>query len=107
MNASLHLSPVSPTIPSLRYYRATAKARLPGIVDAIHDRSLYLHDILLLCLRGAWDFELRQFMPPASLRESVNSLVELGLIECVDDSAPPERERPRLVHKARPQLQLA
>ena len=39
------------------------------------------HDVLLLCLRGASDIELRQFLPPASLRESVASLMEMGLIE--------------------------
>jgi hypothetical protein len=71
------------------YYRATPKARLPGVVETIKSRSQYLYDLLLLCLRGAWELELRQFMPPASLGASVASLLELGLIERVDE--PPRR----------------
>ena len=107
MNVSIHLSP-TPSGPTLCYYRATAKARLPGIVDAMHDRSPYLHDILLLCLRGAWDLELRQFMPPVSLRASVSSLLELGLIESVDNPpAPPALERLRDVRRSLSQLQPA
>lgn len=82
-NAQLPMEPV------VHYYRATAAARLPGICDAIHDRSAYLHDVLLLCFRGAWDQELRQFMPPASLRCSIESLVAMGLIEDVDNPPPP------------------
>jgi hypothetical protein len=88
-----HSQPVC--APTLHYYRATPKARLPGIADAIHDRSLYLYDILALCLRGAWDMELRQFMPPASLQDSVSLLLDLGLIEDVGDPPPPPvMERP-------------
>ncbi len=63
------------------YYRATAKARLPGTTEQIQARSLYLYDVLMLCLRGAWEKELRQFMPPVSLCASVSSLLEMGLIE--------------------------
>jgi hypothetical protein len=70
------------------FYRATAKARLPGTCEAVHGASVYLYDVLLLCLRGAWDLELAQFMPPVSLQGSVNALLEMGLIERVDD--PPE-----------------
>ena len=71
-----------------RYYRATPKGRLPGIAESMRDRSLYLHDVLLLCLRGAWELELRQFMPPASLVTSISSLMEMGLIEELDSPQP-------------------
>jgi len=66
------------------YYRVTAKARLPGITDAMHSRSLYLYDVLMLCMRGAWELELRQFLPPVSLLRAISSLLEMGLIERFD-----------------------
>ena len=78
------------------YYRATAAALQPGIAESLQGQSLYLHDLLMLCLRGAWELELRQFMPPASLGASVNALLERGLIECVD--GPP---RPAVVPGSR------
>lgn len=34
-----------------------------------------------------WERDLRQFMPPASLRASVDSLLALGLIECAGPAA--------------------
>jgi hypothetical protein len=87
--------PQSPLAQNQHYYRATEKARLPGMCDAIHGRSLRLYDILMLCLRGAWELELRQFMPPSSLAETVQSLIALGLIESVEDPPPmPSMERP-------------
>ena len=68
------------------YYRATPKGRAAATCAYIKDRSLYLYDVLDLCKRGIWERELRQFMPAASLQASVNSLLALGLIECVDDA---------------------
>jgi hypothetical protein len=41
----------------------------------------YLHDVLMLCGTGVWFEQLRQFMPPRSLQESLESLVLLGLVE--------------------------
>ena len=43
--------------------------------------SRYLHDVLMLCGSGAWFEQLRQFMPPRSLEESLRALMSLGLIE--------------------------
>jgi len=71
------------------YYRATAAALQPGVAESLQGQSRYLHDLLMLCLRGAWELELRQFMPPASLGASVNALLERGLIECVDGPSRP------------------
>jgi len=79
------------------YYRATAAGLHPGAAASLQGQSLYLHDVLMLCLRGAWELELRQFMPPASLSASVSSLLERGLIECVEGPA-----RPAVVAAPRP-----
>ena len=73
-----------PTPCGTHYYRATPIAKMPAIVDAVRERSAYLHDVLMLCHRGAWELELRQFLPPASLQRSLASLMELRLIECYD-----------------------
>jgi hypothetical protein len=72
------------------FYRTTELGGLPEAVEAAAARSAHHHDVLLLCQRGMWERELRQFMPPASLRASVDSLLELGLIERL--------ERPALAH---------
>ena len=66
------------------YYRATAKALLPGMDEAMARRSLHLYDLLMLCRRGAWELELRQFIPPVSLMRCIASLLEMGLIERFD-----------------------
>ena len=51
--------------------------------------SRYLHDVLMMCGTGLWFEQLRQFMPPRSLEESLNALLTLGLIEqVVADDAP-------------------
>ena len=77
--------PIS-SAPSL-YYRTTSRGQVPQERDCVLARSRYLHDVFEMCKRGIWERELRQFMPPASLRESVNSLLEHGLIECTDSPA--------------------
>ncbi len=43
--------------------------------------SRYLHDVLLMCGSGTWFDQLRQFMPPRSLEESLQALLTLGLVE--------------------------
>jgi hypothetical protein len=100
-----------PAEPALHFYRATPAARFPGMLEAVHDRSLYLYDVLMLCLRGAWDRELRQFMPAESLRESVEALISLGLIESVQAPLPAAaaREEPRrcAVRPAAPRIARA
>jgi hypothetical protein len=72
----------------LQFYRATELGRSPGAGVAALARSSYLHDVLQMCERGIRERDLRQFMPPASLREAVQSLLELGLIERLQD--PPD-----------------
>ena len=70
--------------PTSLFYRATQRAQAPQERECVLARSRYLQDVFEMCQRGIWERDLRQFMPPASLRESVNSLLELGLIECTE-----------------------
>jgi hypothetical protein len=37
--------------------------------------------LLEMCSNGAWGWQLRQSIPPVSLRESIDALVEIGWIE--------------------------
>lgn len=67
-------------------YRLTTKGR--ACVDLVESGehtigslSRYLHDVLMLCGSGVWFEQLRQFMRPRSLEQSVGSLMALGLIE--------------------------
>ena len=60
--------------------------------QTIGSLSRYLHDILMMCGSGVWFEQLRQFMPPRSLEESLQSLLMLGLIEVV-----PPQQSPRYV----------
>jgi hypothetical protein len=71
-----------------RCFRLTAKGR--ACVDVVETElqtlgslSRYLHDVLMMCGSGIWFEQLRQFMPPRSLEESLQSLQQLGLIEQV------------------------
>lgn len=71
-----------------RCYRLTDKGR--ACVDIVETEqqtlgslSRYLHDVLMLCGTGIWFEQLRQFMPPRSLEESLQSLQRLGLIETI------------------------
>ena len=57
--------------------------------------SRYLHDVLMMCGSGIWFDQLRQFMPPRSLEESLQSLLLLGLIEIVEMPVAPAYESPR------------
>ena len=73
-------------------YGLTVKGRAcVDLVEAedqtIGSLSRYLHDVLMMCGSGAWFEQLRQFMPPRSLEQSLQSLQALGLIERL---APPE-----------------
>ena len=70
-----------------RCFRLTPRGRACVTVvesgeQTVGSLSRYLHDVLLLCGSGAWFDQLRQFMPPRSLEESLQSLLALGLIEC-------------------------
>ena len=43
--------------------------------------SRYLHDVLQMCGSGMWVGQMRQFMPPRSLDESLQTAELLGLLE--------------------------
>jgi len=82
-----------------RCYRLTASGR--ACVDIVESGeqtlgslSRYLHDVLMLCGSGMWFDQLRQFMPPRSLEESLQSLLLLGLIEIVEPEAAPHEAPP-------------
>ena len=78
-------------------YRLTAKGR--ACVDLVETReqtigslSRYLHDVLMMCGSGVWFEQLRQFMPPRSLEESLKALLALELVERIEP-----RDSPRYV----------
>ena len=62
--------------------------------QTIGSLSRYLHDVLLMCGSGMWFEQLRQFMPPRSLEQSLQSLLLLGLIEVVEPAYAPRYEAP-------------
>jgi hypothetical protein len=65
-------------------YRITAGGRAIAARHDLQLRSRYLSDLLDLIDTaggGIAEAQLRQFMPPASLGESIGALLELGLIE--------------------------
>ena len=76
-----------------RCYRLTEKGR--ACVDVVEcgqqtigSLSRYLHDVLMMCGSGIWFEQLRQFMPPRSLEESLQALLALRLIEVVEQAQP-------------------
>ena len=78
-----------------RCYRLTARGRACVEVVETEQQTLgslsrYLHDVLMMCGSGIWFEQLRQFMPPRTLEESLQSLQALGLIERVEPAAAPE-----------------
>lgn len=82
-----------------RCYRLTDKGR--ACVDVVESEqqtigslSRYLHDVLMMCGSGIWFEQLRQFMPPRSLEESLQSLLMLGLIEIVEPAQAPRYDPP-------------
>ena len=60
--------------------------------------SRYLHDVLMMCGSGMWFDQLRQFMPPRSLEESLQALLLLELIEVADDEDGPHYPVPGRSH---------
>ena len=85
--------------PGSRCYRLTASGR--ACVEVVESEqqtlgslSRYLHDVLMMCGSGMWFEQLRQFMPPRSLEQSLQSLLLLGLIEVVEAEAAPRYEAP-------------
>src|SRR5687767_3928363 len=78
-------------------YRLTPKGRacvdlVETAEQTIGSLSRYLHDVLMMCGSGTWFEQLRQFMPPRTLEESLQSLLMLGVIEVV-----PPQQSPRYV----------
>lgn len=70
-------------------FRLTPKGQV--FVDLVEtdDRALaplsrYLHDVLMMCGSGMWFEQMRQFMPPRTLNESLQTLQMLGLLEPTD-----------------------
>ena len=57
-----------------------AAARLDAQLKSRH--LIDLLDLLSMAGGGIAERDLRQFMPPASLGESIHTLLELRLIEC-------------------------
>ena len=84
-----------------RCYRLTLIGRAcVDVVETEHETlgslSRHLHDVLMMCGTGIWFEQLRQFMPPRSLDESLRALLNLGLIEVVArEPAKPLAEPPR------------
>lgn len=81
-------------------FRLTAQGR--ACVDLVETEeqtigslSRYLHDVLMMCGSGLWFEQLRQFMPPRSLDESLQSLLALGLIEHVEPQEAPRYVAPQ------------
>ncbi len=66
--------------------RGKLRARAPARSTAHAALSAHLHDLLQMCGDGVDLNQLRQFMPPRTLQESLQTLVALGLVEPV---APP------------------
>lgn len=94
--ASIKVTATAPG-PASRCYRLTPGGRACLDQDGKKEAqtrgalSPYLRDVLEMCGPGVWFQQLRQFMPPRSLDESLRSLLALGLIETVaPDEAPRE-----------------
>ncbi len=89
-------APATACSPASRCYRLTTRGRACLELDDNEAQgtvalSPYLRDVLEMCGPGVWFQQLRQFMPPRSLDESLRSLLALGLIETVaPDEAPRE-----------------
>lgn len=68
--------------------RGQARARAPAHSAAHGALSAHLHDLLQMCGEGIGIEQLGQFMPPRTLRESLDMLMALGLVEGVGRAAP-------------------
>ncbi|MGE0330749.1 MAG: hypothetical protein AB7P37_08640 [Ramlibacter sp.] len=72
-------------------FRLTPRGRLragaPAHSAAHGALSAHLHDLLQMCSADIGFEQLRQFMPPRTLRESLETLMALGLLEGVEQGA--------------------
>ena len=98
--------PVPATRLSACCYRLTASGRacvevVETEAQTLGSLSRYLHDVLLMCGSGIWFDQLREFMPPRPLEESLRALLALGLVEIVapPEAAPLQTARPAWHHR--------
>jgi hypothetical protein len=63
------------------FFKVSPTACTSPIPAEFAERICYLRDLLEMCSNGAWGWQLRQSIPPVSLRESIDALVEIGWIE--------------------------
>lgn len=66
-------------------YRVTSEGRAaagPGHTPLRTRHLVDLLDLINMSTTGVSEPQLRQFMPPASLGESIHTLLQMGLIEC-------------------------
>lgn len=94
-------TPATASSPASRCYRLTPGGRACLDLDCQEAPttgvlSPYLRDVLEMCGSGVWFQQLRQFMPPRSLDESLHSLLARGLIETVAPDEAPRELRPAL-----------
>jgi hypothetical protein len=75
--------------------------------QTIGSLSRHLHDVLMLCGTGIWFEQLRQFMPPRSLDESLRALLNLGLIEVVHPDLAPRYDPPTWPQRSQPAYAFA
>lgn len=61
--------------------RGRQRARAPAHSAAHGVLSAHLHDLLQMCGTPIGLEQLSQFMPPRTLRESLHTLMALGLLE--------------------------
>ena len=67
--------------------RGQVRARAPARSTSHAALSAHLHDLLQMCGDGIAMDQLRQFMPPRTLHESLQTLMALGLVEAVPQPA--------------------
>lgn len=74
-----------------RNFRLTTRGRIRAQAPAsssLHGlMSAHLHDVLQMCASGMGWEQLRQFMPPRTLRETLVALFEQDLLEGVSQDA--------------------
>jgi hypothetical protein len=78
--------PAVPLSQNARCYRLTGKGRacvefVESQAQTLGSLSRHMHDVLVMCGSGMWFDQLRQFMPPRSLDDSLRALLALDLIE--------------------------
>ena len=96
----------------LKCYRLTDIGRAcVDLVETEHQTlgslSRHLHDVLMMCGTGIWFEQLRQFMPPRSLEESLRALLNLGLIEIIHPDLAPQYDQAARARAPQPAYRFA